>query len=39
LARESTFGGDKPDDRWRVLVDRRRVPTGTYEPFGLPCFA
>jgi glycerate-2-kinase len=31
--------GDEPDDRWRVLVDRRRVPTGTYEPFGLPCFA
>jgi hypothetical protein len=39
LALESSFGGDERDDRWRVLVDRRRVPTGTYEPFGLPCFA
>jgi hypothetical protein len=39
LAQESSFGGDEPDDRWRVLVDRRRIPVGTYEPFGLPCFA
>jgi len=28
-----------PDLRsYRVLVDRRLTPTGTYEPLGLPCF-
>jgi hypothetical protein len=23
---------------YRVLVDRRRTPTGTYEPLDLPCY-
>ena len=36
VARESDFGGSQP---YRVLVDARRGPAGTYEPLGLPCYA
>ncbi|MBA2449315.1 MAG: hypothetical protein H0V51_14945 [Chloroflexi bacterium] len=37
LAREVQF--DKSDPViFRVLVDRRITPTGTYEPLSLPCF-
>jgi len=32
------FGGSS-NLTFRVLVDRRRMPTGTYEPLSLPCFA
>ena len=29
----------KAGNRMEILVDRRRVPVGVFEPLGLPCFA
>ena len=31
--------GASTDAAFNVLVDRHRTPTGTYQPFSLPCFA
>ena len=36
VAGEADFGGGRP---YRVLVDARRAPSGTYEPLSLPCYA
>jgi hypothetical protein len=33
LAREFDFG-----ERYRILIDRRAIPSGTYAPLSLPCF-
>jgi hypothetical protein len=35
-AREPNFGRD---GRWRVLVDKQLIPSGTYQPLSLPCYA
>lgn len=33
IAREFDFG-----ERYRILIDRRAIPSGTYAPLSLPCF-
>jgi hypothetical protein len=37
VVRESSFG-DRPDNPYRVLVDRRASPSGVDGRWGLPCF-